>query len=202
MTCKSTTTEPHKDNQTIQGTTTFYSPLLTSIDILATDALPINSARKPNPQARRPPWLQFHSCSDGLSIPLPRRTTNQHPIQPIDKVLCLQILGFHGNWILCVLLGCMAVERTVLTCFSSPIPRCCVADQEEPVNSIEGSWLVVDGSGDCRIRGTCIGLWIAGPRNEIIQTSRSAMTYTYCSGLSVLLHGIDVTRDKPGSAIL
>lgn len=45
---------------------------------------------------RRPSWLLLDPHTTRQSLPLPRGPSQQLALQPLDQVLCPQILGLHG----------------------------------------------------------------------------------------------------------
>ncbi|KAL2073195.1 hypothetical protein VTL71DRAFT_10519 [Oculimacula yallundae] len=63
------------------------------------DAFPSSSPRHlfHGLHGRLSPRLFNNPSSALVTIPLPRGSPIQYPIQPIDKVVCSQILDFHGR---------------------------------------------------------------------------------------------------------
>ncbi|EAT87639.2 hypothetical protein SNOG_05248 [Parastagonospora nodorum SN15] len=76
-------------------------------------ARPCHFPRRLGPNSRRPPRLPVDPRADGQPIPLPRGPAQQLALRPAEEGLCVQVLGFHGHWI------------------CSPLPPCCLANQEE-----------------------------------------------------------------------
>jgi hypothetical protein len=70
------------------------------IDTLVLDAITSCRSRNLHDFDGRPPWLPLYPRAAELTLPLPRRTSKQHSIQPIDEVLCCKILGIYACWIL------------------------------------------------------------------------------------------------------
>ncbi|KAI9048711.1 hypothetical protein LZ554_007542 [Drepanopeziza brunnea f. sp. 'monogermtubi'] len=65
------------------------------------DAFPSSSPRYfvPGIYGRLPPGILYHPRPAVIPIPLPRGPKIEHPIQPVDEILRLQILDIHGCWI-------------------------------------------------------------------------------------------------------